>query len=107
MNDTPTHATGRRRGRARLLAVGAAALLAAVTVGLATPANAATQICSKPADPGADPATNLTSQYSGELERAKIFGDLVHMAFDEGTGIHKIITNPAKYDLVDPPATRL
>jgi hypothetical protein len=42
---------------------------------------AQTQICSKPADPGSDPAPNAAARYSGEKERAKIFGDLIHMAF--------------------------
>jgi hypothetical protein len=42
---------------------------------------AQTQICSKPTDPGTDPATDLNAKYSGEQARAKVFGDLVHMAF--------------------------
>ena len=40
-----------------------------------------TQTCKKPNDPGPDPATGIGAKYSGEKERAKIFGDLVHMAF--------------------------
>ncbi|HVH47317.1 MAG TPA: DUF1552 domain-containing protein [Labilithrix sp.] len=40
-----------------------------------------TQTCKKPADPGADPTVGIGAKYSGERERAKVFGDLVHMAF--------------------------
>jgi hypothetical protein len=40
-----------------------------------------TQTCKKPTDPGVDPATDLNAKYSGEKDRAAIFGELVHMAF--------------------------
>lgn len=40
-----------------------------------------TQTCKKPGAPGGDPATDIGAKYSGERERAKVFGDLVHMAF--------------------------
>jgi hypothetical protein len=42
---------------------------------------AITQTCRKATDPGADPAINLAAAYSGEKDRARIFGDLVHLAY--------------------------
>jgi hypothetical protein len=50
-----------------------------VRVAAAAPVQTAT--CVKPADPGADPATDLGAKYSGEVDRAKVFGDLIAMAF--------------------------
>ena len=35
----------------------------------------------KPTDPGADPAVNDGTGYSGEEERAGVMVDLIHMAF--------------------------
>jgi hypothetical protein len=42
---------------------------------------AITQTCRKPTDPGSDPPINVGASYSGEKERARVFGDLVHLAF--------------------------